>query len=66
MLPKPLLAPGLATVLLAAACAAPAPRHGAAIEPALPRPSFMLTDTRGAPFEFGQETRGRLTFLFFG
>ena len=66
MLPSRFLAPGLASVLLVAACAAPAPRHGAAIEPALPRPSFTLTDTRGAPFEFGRETRGLLTFLFFG
>lgn len=50
----------------AAACTDPTPRHGVAIEPALPRPAFTLTDTRGAPFAFGTETRGRLTFLFFG
>jgi len=55
-----------AAVWLAASCGEPAPRHGVALEPALPRPSFTLTDTRGAPFAFGRETRGRLTFLFFG
>lgn len=55
-----------ALALLLAGCAAPAPRHGVAIEPALPRPSFTLTDTRGTPFEFARETRGTLTFLFFG
>ena len=36
------------------------------IEPALPRPAFTLTDTRGAPYAFASETRGLLTFLFFG
>lgn len=47
-------------------CAAPTPRHGVPLEPAVPRPSFTLTDTRGAPFEFAAQTRGTLTFLFFG
>jgi protein SCO1/2 len=27
---------------------------------------FILTDTDGRPFDFRRETRGRLTFLFFG
>jgi protein SCO1/2 len=52
--------------MLAGACAAPSPRHGVPLEPALPRPSFTLTDTQGQPFEFGKETHGLLTFLFFG
>ena len=56
----------LASALLLAACAAPAPRHGVSLEPPLPRPSFTLTDTRGQPYDFARETRGRLTFLFFG
>jgi protein SCO1/2 len=56
----------LCAVWLVAACAAPAPKHGVVVEPALPRPNFTLTDTRGAAFEFGKETRGLLTFLFFG
>jgi protein SCO1/2 len=60
-----LLAPAAAAVLVAA-CEAPAPRHGVPVEPALARPSFTLTDTRGVPYEFSRETRGLLTFLFFG
>jgi protein SCO1/2 len=52
--------------MLLAACAEPAPRHGLPIEPALARPAFALTDTRGAPFAFASATRGLLTFLFFG
>jgi len=31
-----------------------------------PRPSFTLTTTEGERFDFGEETRGRLTLLFFG
>ncbi|WP_347059711.1 SCO family protein [Blastococcus sp. HT6-30] len=30
------------------------------------RPSFTLTDTTGAPFDFGAATSGRPTLLFFG
>jgi protein SCO1/2 len=66
------LVPGGARLMLAAvvtvlaACANPTPRHGVPIEPALARPTFTLTDTRGAPYAFGTETRGLLTFLFFG
>ncbi|MGY1914376.1 SCO family protein [Blastococcus sp. SYSU DS0973] len=30
------------------------------------RPSFTLTDTTGAPFDFGVATAGRPTLLFFG
>jgi len=56
----------LATACAATACSTPAPRHGVPLEPALPRPSFTLTDTRGAAYEFARETRGQLTFLFFG
>ena len=56
----------LSAALLLAACAAPAPQHGVSLEPPLPRPSFTLTDTRGQPYDFARETRGRLTFLFFG
>ncbi len=55
-----------AMVLAVAACTAPTPRHGLPLQPALPRPSFTLTDTRGAPYAFARETRGQLTFLFFG
>lgn len=31
-----------------------------------PRPDFTLTDTDGQPFDFGAETGGELTLLFFG
>lgn len=30
------------------------------------RPTFTLTDTAGAPFDFGRATAGRPTLLFFG
>lgn len=33
---------------------------------AIPRPGFVLTRTDGRPFNFRDETRGTLTFLFFG
>ncbi|MBM3907280.1 MAG: SCO family protein [Gemmatimonadetes bacterium] len=56
----------LAAACLMAACSPPAPRHGVAVEPALARPDFTLTDTRGAPYAFARETQGLLTFLFFG
>ncbi len=55
-----------AAALILAACAAPAPQHGLPLDPPLPRPAFTLTDTRGQPYDFRRETRGRLTFLFFG
>jgi protein SCO1 len=31
-----------------------------------PKPPFTLTDTEGRPFDFVQETDGRVTLLFFG
>jgi len=33
---------------------------------AVGRPHFTLTTTAGAPFDFAQTTRGKLTYLFFG
>jgi len=39
---------------------------GTLVEPALARPDFTLTDTDGQPYDFGAETAGRLTLLFFG
>ena len=61
--------PRLLSAVLAlalAACTTPAPEHGVPLDPPLKRPSFTLTDTRGQPYDFGTETKGRLTFLFFG
>ena len=40
--------------------------HGRSVDPALPRPSFTLTDTSGQPYDFAAETAGQLTFLYFG
>lgn len=51
---------------LTMACTNTTPQHGVSIDPPIPRPSFTLTDTRGQAFEFANETRGTLTFLFFG
>ncbi len=65
--------PGLC-VLLALAClgggSAPASAQsiyrGGLVTPALPKPSFVLTDTSGAPFDFARNTQGYVTLLFFG
>jgi len=40
--------------------------HGGMVTPPLPKPSFVLTDTAGAPFDFAHNTRGYVTLLFFG
>lgn len=40
--------------------------RGRLLPEALPRPDFVLTDTRGEPFDFRARTGGKLTFLFFG
>lgn len=39
---------------------------GVGVSPALPRPQFVLTDTAGHAYSFGQRTQGRPTLLFFG
>ena len=40
--------------------------RGGMVTPPLPKPTFILTDTASAPFDFWQKTRGRVTLLFFG
>ena len=40
--------------------------RGALVTPPLPKPSFVLADTSGRPFDFAAETKGRVTLLFFG
>ena len=72
------LALGCAAAVLAAlsGCgvsdAAPAPAaashawHGVEPQPAPDRPSFVLTDTDGRPYDFIPETRGRPTLMYFG
>jgi protein SCO1/2 len=42
------------------------PYQGVGMLPPQPRPSFMLTDTAGRAFSFGQATSGHPTLLFFG
>ena len=66
----------LALVLLTAGCAgkssAPTPvaekasYHGVEPLPVPPRPEFVLTDTDGKRFDFGAETKGRPTYVYFG
>ncbi len=40
--------------------------RGFLLPEALERPDFTLTDTRGEPFDFREETADRLALLFFG
>jgi protein SCO1 len=40
--------------------------RGGSITPPLAKPQFTLSDTSGAPFDFGVETQGYVTLLFFG
>jgi protein SCO1 len=54
--------PGLALAALAAA----QQYRGGLVSPPLPKPSFTLVDTSGAPFDFRTKTRGYVTLLFFG
>jgi protein SCO1/2 len=39
---------------------------GTLVTPPAARPSFVLTDTSGQPYDFAQQTAGRLTLLYFG
>ncbi len=40
--------------------------RGGLVNPPLPKPRFVLTDTSGAAFDFRQRTDGYVTLLFFG
>ena len=40
--------------------------HGGLVSPPLPKPKFTLKDTSGTAFDFDADTRGYVTFLFFG
>jgi protein SCO1/2 len=40
--------------------------RGVVLPTPLAKPSFVLTDTKGQPFDFRKETDGSLTLLFFG
>lgn len=61
------------TILAGAACKPAAPRTfnpeglaGPKIDPPVPKPDFVLTDTDGKPFNFRKETEGKVALLFFG
>ncbi|HZD23654.1 MAG TPA: SCO family protein [Acidimicrobiia bacterium] len=59
----------LMALLALAACSAGAGTdqlQGVVIDQPQPKPSFVLTDTSGEPYDFVQETRGKLTLLYFG
>ncbi|PYU19666.1 MAG: SCO family protein [Acidobacteria bacterium] len=40
--------------------------RGGLVSPLLPKSSFILTDTSGAPFDFHAKTQGYVALLFFG
>jgi protein SCO1/2 len=40
--------------------------QGVTVDPPKPKPSFVLTDTSGNRYDFGEETEGKLTLLYFG
>jgi protein SCO1/2 len=69
------LAAGLAYPVLArapkklpdrAGASAGAAYRGGLVSPPLPKPSFTLTDTSGASFDFRAKTKGHVTLLYFG
>ncbi|MGE0442066.1 MAG: SCO family protein [Gemmatimonadales bacterium] len=60
-----------AALLLASGCGTPRPETagdltGLVMPGGIPRPGFSLTRLDGSAFDFGRETAGRLTLLFFG
>jgi protein SCO1/2 len=40
--------------------------HGVAVSSPIAKPSFTLTDFNGQPYDFENETRGKVALLFFG
>lgn len=46
--------------------ASASPYRGGLVNPPLPKPEFMLTDTSGKNYDFSARTRGSITLLFFG
>lgn len=59
-----------ALILVAGACVrkeiALTDFRGGVVEPAVPKPTFTLTDQSGESFDFREETDGYATLLFFG
>ncbi|GAC1443456.1 MAG: hypothetical protein NVSMB55_17020 [Mycobacteriales bacterium] len=73
----PLLSLASAAVLLGGCTSSSAPArpaalvatptyHGVEPQPVPARPEFVLTDTAGNRYDFGAQTRGRPTFVYFG
>ncbi len=58
--------PAAAPAVLSAAPTPAGAYRGTELDPPQPRPTFTLTDTTGARFDFAARTRGRPTLLFFG
>ena len=50
----------------AAPTSSAAPYHGVEVMPVPHRPSFVLQDTAGNPFNFFEQTKGRPTLVYFG
>ena len=61
-----LTACGAAEPPAARAAAASPGYHGVEPDPVPARPRFVLTDTGGRPYDFGRQTAGRPTLLYFG
>jgi protein SCO1 len=40
--------------------------RGVLLTPPRPKPGFVLSDTKGQPFDFRADTRGKATLLYFG
>ena len=63
----PYLALGITVLGLALTTLGAAPQYrGGLVSPPLPKPSFTLVDTSGAPFDFRAKTQNYVTLLFFG
>lgn len=64
------LATGCGASSTSTARSAPSPTpvsyHGVEPEPVPSRPEFVLRDTAGNRFDFGAQTRGRPTYVYFG
>lgn len=62
-------ATALLVVLALSACGrslATGALQGGIVDPPEPKPSFVLEDTSGEPFDFATETEGKLALLYFG
>lgn len=55
-----------AAAVLSAEPTPPGTYRGTELDPPQPRPTFTLTDTTGARYDFAARTRGKPTLLFFG